>query len=368
MVERSVWYSLPEEVAERIFSYLPIASVLRCRCVCRSWNSLLNSRSFLELWGRVSPRDFFFLVYHNSQLVAAYSPSSGRWNNLPIFDRCSLDPGRVLLLASSGGLLCFRNRNSDYPTLIVCNPVTGTSRVLPEMLRVRYIDIVGMVADKASNSYRVLVTGTTEPTSNESITEVYDSRVEGWIHHGFSKLDFLQVWYEVHAIWQNGSFYCLATPVNTARGYRFICYNLERRQWLDLNVKMPSSDIRSPSLVVCGDKMLLTGKIVVDYFIRSICIWELNWGNLKWVRVGEMPEDELTKIMSPYSVLLQCQGLNDLMCFSTHRGWQSIIYDLSERRWQWLPENDAYEKNHTVAMGRNSLVGLPYEPSLSAKV
>lgn len=368
MAGRSDWHRLPDVLAERILAFLPISSVFSCRCVCRQWNSILTSDSFLGLWGAIAPRSLWFLVYHTTLTVAAYSPLSGRWHNLPLYTRCSLNSTHVLFLASSDGLVCFRNRNSDYPTLIVCNPVTSSHKVLPEMPQIRYIDIVGMVTDRSAGSYKILVTGTTEPTSTDSITEVYDSKTGQWVHHCQSRQQFLQFWFEVHAIWHNGFFYCLATPVNTSQGHRLIAYNFKKRNWIDLNVKMPSGDVRCPSLVVCQGKLLLTGKIVEEYLIRSICIWELMWDSLQWIKVGEMPDEILRKIDSPHSILIQCQGHGDLMCFSTHRGWQSIVYNLSERTWEWVPENEVYGRSQLPAMGRNNLVGLPYEPSLSARV
>ncbi|KAF5195702.1 F-box/kelch-repeat protein [Thalictrum thalictroides] len=370
-MKKNLFNRLPEELTERIIAKLPISSVFDCRCVCKQWYKLLKSNSFLELWNQISPRDLWFLVYHTCRIVAAYSPTSGNWNNLPLYDRCSLDSSQVLLLASSGGLLCFRNRNSDYPTLIVCNPVTSSYRILPDMPQVRYIDIVGMIAmssSTAADSYKILVTGTSEPASNESITEVYDSRTGIWEQQCCSDQEFLQFWYEVHAIWHDGFFYCLATPLNTSQGYRLIAYDMEKRVWVDLNVKMPFGDIRCPSLLICQGKLYLAGKIVEDYLIRSICIWKLNLEKLRWVKVVEMPDEVLKKIHSPHSVLIQCQGHGDLMCFSTHRGWQSIIYNFVERSWHWLPENEICVRSKSQAMGRNNLVGLLYEPSLSARV
>ncbi|KAL5992858.1 hypothetical protein ACLOJK_013777 [Asimina triloba] len=366
--EKSSWHRLPDELVERILAFLPVSTVLRCRTVCKHWNSLLSSPTFIDLWAALAPRTLLFLIYHSGGFVAAYLPRSRRWANLPLYDRCSLDPTQVLLLASSDGLICFRNRNSDYPTLMICNPLTQTRRVLPEMLQIRYIDIIGMVADRASGDYRVLVTGTTEPASSESITEVYDSTTGTWAHHCRSRHEFLQFWYEVHALFHDGSFYCLATPVNTLQGYRLISYNLERRNWVDLNVKMPAGDIRCPSLVVCKGKLLLTGKIMEDYLIRSICIWELRWESLRWVKVGVVPDEILSKMDMPHSILIQCHGYGDLLCFSTHRGWQSIIHNLTEQTWEWLPDNDMFDGNQPSPVGRNSLILLPYEPSLSARV
>ncbi|KAG9451049.1 hypothetical protein H6P81_011014 [Aristolochia fimbriata] len=368
MVERSVWDRLPDELIERVLALLPLSSVLRCRCVCKQWNSLLKSDSFLDLWAEISPRNLWFLVYHTHISVAAFSPRAHRWNNLPLYQWCALDPTQVFLLASSGGLLCFRNRSFDCPTLIVCNPVTSSHRVLPSMSQIREIDIVGMVADKDSHSYQILVTGTAEPASSESITELYDSRTGRWTYHCRSTQEFLQFWYVVHAIWHDGSFYCLATPVNTSQGYRLIAYRMENRSWVDLNVKMPPGDLRCLSLVLCGGRLLLTGKIVEDYVTRSICIWELMWESLEWVEIGSMPDYVLKDIHSPNSILIQCQGHGDLLCFSTHRGWQSILYNLTDLTWVWVPENNACGGSPCQAIGRNNLVGLPYEPSLSARV
>lgn len=365
---RSPWHKLPEELTERVFAYLPISSVLQCRCVCKQWKSILTSHNFVELWTNLTPKNKWFLIYHSSEVVAAYSPSSSRWNNIPVYDRCSLDSRQVLLMASAGGLLCFRNRNAEYPTLIVCNPVTNTRRVLPEMLQIRYIDIMGMVADKTTNSYKILVTGTTESTTDESITEVYDSRLGKWIHHCNSKQEFLQFWYEVHAVWLEGSFYCLAMPITASQGYRLLTYSMERREWIDLDVKMPSTDLRCPSLLICQGRLLLAGKIVECHSTRSICIWELQKDCMQWVRIDVMPGEVLSKIHLPYFLILQCQGNDNLICFSTHRGWQSLIYDLRDRSCQWLPENRAYTQTRSQLNGRNNLVGMPYEPSLAAKV
>ncbi|XP_058089557.1 F-box/kelch-repeat protein At5g15710-like [Magnolia sinica] len=371
MVERqeNAWLRVPDELAERILAYLPISSVFRCRSVCKHWHSLLSSPTFADLWAALAPRTLYFLIYHTRSSVAAYLPRARCWANLPLYDRCSLDPSQVLLLASSAGLLCFRNRNLDYPNLIICNPVTRTSRILPEMLQIRYIDAVGMVADRASGHYRILVMGTTEPASSESITEVYDSETSQWAHHCRSQHEFLQFWHEVHAIFHNGFFYCLAIPVQTLLGYRLITYNLERRDWVDLNVRLPSGDIRCLALVVCRGRLFLTGKIMEDFLIGSICIWELSWESLRWVKVDAVPDEILRKIDSPHSILIHCQGHGDFMCFTMHHGWQSIIYNLLERTWELLPEeNHVFDQSQSLSMGRNNLVVLPYEPSLLDRV
>ncbi|KAF5184677.1 hypothetical protein FRX31_025736, partial [Thalictrum thalictroides] len=40
--------------------------------------------------------------------------------------------------------------------------------------------MIAMSSSTAADSYKILVTGTSEPASSESITEVYDSRTGFW--------------------------------------------------------------------------------------------------------------------------------------------------------------------------------------------
>eukprot|EP00250_Pteridium_aquilinum_P019744 c24557_g1_i1 orf=89-1276(-) len=366
----SIWDNLPQELSEKMFALLPVASIFQCRCVCKKWRQVLLGKTFLELWAQVSPKASWFLVYNNSHGFAAFSPSSSRWSNIPVFSRCSLDPQSVLLMASSGGLLCFRTRNTDHPSLIVCNPVTKGSRALPGMLQIRYIDILGMVADKATNSYRILVTGATELNVSNSITEVYDSRTGCWHHHCSSQQDFLQFWCEVQAVWCNGSFYCLTMPVSYTRGFRLLVHDMLQKKWCDVCVDMPSGDLRCPSLLACQGRLLLAGKIVVDNSIKSVRIWELDQVASKWREVASMPSAILVKIYLPYFLGIQCYGDSDLICFSRHRGWQSVMYDMSLKTWQWMPENKAYRGRKVMngVLDRNNLIGMAYEPNLVANV
>lgn len=370
-VHLNVWDKLPQELAERVFALLSVSSVFQSRCVCKKWRVVLSSSSFLNLWVKISPKASWFLVYHNSHGFAAFSPISNSWNNIPVFSRCALDPRQVLLMASSGGLLCFKSRSTEYPTLTVCNPVTKCLRVLPDMLQIRYIDILGMVADKSNNSYKILVTGTTESSVCNSITEVYDSVTGCWVHHCSSGKEFLQFWYEVHAIWCEGSFYCLTMPISSTQGYRLLAYSMLQKDWCDLDVQMPSKDLRCPSLLACQGRLLLTGKIVIENSIKSVCIWELERGTLKWKEIDSMPSTILSKIHVPYFLVIQCYGNSDLICFSRHRGWQSVIYDLAQKTWHWIPDNKVCKERKAqdaTTLDRNNLIGMSYEPNLGANV
>ncbi|KAH7302001.1 hypothetical protein KP509_23G052000 [Ceratopteris richardii] len=271
-------------------------------------------------------------------------------------------------MASSGGLLCFRTRNTDRPHLIVCNPVTNSSRTLPDMSQVRYINILGMAADKSTNTYKILVTGASDLNDMNSITEVYDSCTGCWHYHGSSQQDFLQFWCEVQAVWCNGRFYCLTMP--TQQGFRLLVHDMLQKKWCDARIDMPSGDLRCPSLLACQGRLLLAGKIVVDSSVKSIRIWELDQRACVWKEVAAMPSAILLKIHLPYFLGIQCHGKSDLICFSRYRGWQSVMYDMSLKTWQWMPENKAYRGRKVLngVLDSNNLIGMAYEPNLIASV
>ncbi|KAG0570387.1 hypothetical protein M758_6G152900 [Ceratodon purpureus] len=41
------WGSLNEEIMEHIFARMPIKEAVRASCVCRHWQSIVDSRSFV---------------------------------------------------------------------------------------------------------------------------------------------------------------------------------------------------------------------------------------------------------------------------------------------------------------------------------
>lgn len=41
------WGSLSEEIMEHIFARMPIKAAVRASCVCRQWQAIVDSRSFV---------------------------------------------------------------------------------------------------------------------------------------------------------------------------------------------------------------------------------------------------------------------------------------------------------------------------------
>jgi hypothetical protein len=143
-----------------------------------------------------------------------------------------------------------------------------------------------------------------------------------------------------------------------------------QRRWCDLGIEMPSKDLRCPSLLSCSGKLLLAGKIVVNRSMKDVCIWELDLISLKWREIAAMPDWLICGINVPHFLGMRCYSNSNLICFSGHRSWQSVMYDLARRTWQWMPETKAFwgSKAPKEVRDRNNLIGIPFEPDLVANV
>lgn len=121
-LDGELWGSLPEDLQDRILAWLPFPAFARACTVCKRWNSVMYSHSFLEMYRRVPSPEPCFLMFEakDRSMCSVYNPSSNRWHRIPFtfFHYETKFP-----CAAAGGLLCFCGV-SAYPSLSVCNPLT----------------------------------------------------------------------------------------------------------------------------------------------------------------------------------------------------------------------------------------------------
>ncbi|XP_010034166.2 F-box/kelch-repeat protein At3g23880 [Eucalyptus grandis] len=99
---------LPDEIKTEILLRLPAKSLVRFRCVCKSWNSMLTSTSFVEAYDDRSSRfgDKYLLKYNtkDSSRIGIHDLSSRLLSNLdPLFN---LSHDTYELVGSSNGIVC----------------------------------------------------------------------------------------------------------------------------------------------------------------------------------------------------------------------------------------------------------------------
>jgi hypothetical protein len=121
-MDEILWGTLPEDLQDRILAWLPFPAFARACTVCKRWNAVTYSHSFLEMYRRVPSPNPCFLMFEakDRSMCSVYNPTSNRWHRIPFtfFHYETKFP-----CAAAGGLLCFCGV-SAYPSLSVCNPLT----------------------------------------------------------------------------------------------------------------------------------------------------------------------------------------------------------------------------------------------------
>ncbi|XP_010052510.3 putative F-box protein At3g16210 isoform X1 [Eucalyptus grandis] len=165
---------LPQDVAVEILKRLPVKSLLRFRCVSRSWRSAIDDPAFVALHARHSA-----LYASNWYLVCLDYRGD-------LQDRCSLVPHDSLTLpsllrvetpfvtppprgfyfvGSCNGLICLADRNGEGPYMYLWNLFTRKHKVIqvfpcPEepQFRCKPADsgFLGFGFDAGSNDYKIV--------------------------------------------------------------------------------------------------------------------------------------------------------------------------------------------------------------------
>lgn len=159
-MDGALWGELPEHLHDIILAWLPLPSFFHLRCVCKRWNNIIESRSFLSICSRVPSHGPFFLMFADPfrQKIAAYDPTLHRWHLLPLsfFLSCPFFES-FIVLAAAGGLLCVGGAGTQCRSLFVSNPMTRSQRKLPPMIDMKSPYVVGMVMNPQHDSYQILV-------------------------------------------------------------------------------------------------------------------------------------------------------------------------------------------------------------------
>ncbi|PQP93022.1 hypothetical protein Pyn_07888 [Prunus yedoensis var. nudiflora] len=136
--------SIPIELIVDILLRLPVESLIRCRCVCKSLRSLIFDRRFVMthlnniVTGiNMNTNSFRLLVSHNDSLLLMYCEGSkdGDGSHLAIkeVDHPAVMDTDVCLciLGSCNGLVCLEI-GDDNSIIILWNPCTRDTKVLPQ--------------------------------------------------------------------------------------------------------------------------------------------------------------------------------------------------------------------------------------------
>ncbi|KAL8544503.1 hypothetical protein ACS0TY_004899 [Phlomoides rotata] len=184
---------LEEIIFEEILPKLPVKSLLKFRCVSKSWCSLIGSKNFIKAHLNSSIKSSNFdhhrILIDSSSLINACVEL--KLCSLPSFDMpftdlipCNADVGvfkfeSLRLVGSCDGILCLLMKKKRF---MLWNPTTKMSNNLPdfdnEMKSVR-IKTYGFGFDESNNDYKVF--GLSKSRSSDvSIGKVYSLRTNSW--------------------------------------------------------------------------------------------------------------------------------------------------------------------------------------------
>lgn len=335
-MDPQLWSFFPEDLVDRVLAWLPLSSIFRLRAVCRTWNIITHTRGFVELYALTpSSKDAWILIFADRgyRVVSAYIPTQNKWHNIPL----SFLPFDISDVTVAGGLLVFRLHEANGGSSVcVCNPVTSSWRKLPPMLGGWRDGLLGLVIDKQTCAYKIIVrSNLASVNSNGAVlrTEVYDSTTNLWIcTNGLE--DGITTGYA----YCKGVLYFMTWETRSGV-YGVYAYNLEQGTWSKVHVPIPDF-MTCPHVVECQERLLMVGGFGrrPHFVTEGICVWELQPPTRDWVVVQNMPEGLFRDLLNNSSLLsFNCVGHGDRIFLSNRKTPRLIvIFDCADNSWQWV--------------------------------
>ena len=185
----AVWTDLSEDIVTEILLRLPVKSLVRFRCVCRSWLLLIQSRRFVDLHLRLAKGNERILIYQiirekskpvlsfhsNDELLSVVAPYL---DDIPGYDYF------FSFVGSCNGIVCLCANRIDG--IFLFNPALRQSKRLPPRPfgcppgLEDWAGPLGFGYDPITDDYKVVkfVDIWEEETENCSYPELVDNKVE----------------------------------------------------------------------------------------------------------------------------------------------------------------------------------------------
>ncbi|KAF9601251.1 hypothetical protein IFM89_018361 [Coptis chinensis] len=345
-MDTSPLHHLPQDTLNQIFSHLPLRQIIICRSVCRFFNHILTSQSFLTLISTRSPPLRLIALrpssHHHHRHVSSliflhvYDPNLNQWLKFSLnFLPCKIP----IPVSSSLGLVYLwvdspNSNNNSHKSLVVCNPLTRVYRVLPQLGSAwskhgtvlvgsahRVLVLTELAALFYSGSGSWLKFSSNLPSKPRSPVLVHDSV--------FALCDVGSPW---RSQWK--LFNCTITELEKSRGWN----RLEKHEWGDV-----FDILKRPRLVHgIGNRILMVGGLKSSFSLATSCstilILRLDLDTLEWDEAGRMPLDMFNYFHE--SGKFKVFGGGDRVCFSAKRVKGLAMWDCGlgagKGEWKWI--------------------------------
>ncbi|XP_072976876.1 F-box only protein 13 [Typha angustifolia] len=380
---------LNQDLLEGVLSWLPASSFFRLRSVCKRWSSIATSASFQLACSKIPFRDPWFLMVdqHLDQSIV-FDSSEWNWKSLshPVYLQQN-HGDKPIPVASSGGLICYRTSSGEF---IVCNPVTGACRRIPQVglaSESRNLHAIAMYSSpKDPSAYRiVLVLG---EFSNLAF-RVFDSNKGLWEEEailaqkaessseshmaGDETVYFLSKAGDVVASNMQRSpskqYSSVLTMENGEEVVYFLSHsgtvvacNLARRTFVEHPRLLPLYFEYSIDVVECDGEMLV---VVLSEFLEtaSLRVWKFSKPDRSWQQVAAMPP-AMSHEFYGKKVDINCIGHEDMIfiCLNSSDFSSNIMCNVIKNQWVELPKCCVHGK------AKEFMSAFSFEPRLEASV
>ncbi|CAM6100649.1 unnamed protein product [Calypogeia fissa] len=342
-MDETLWSNLPDALVDRIAASLPLPSLFRFRTVCKRFKHNLCQQSFRDNCEDVRKHaPHFLLVVQRAFGMAGltYSLVFQKWYKMP-FPVLDDSLSKFDIVASAGGLLCLKNKENS--SLLVCNPITYSSRELPPLHSTRTDSVAGMAMDPNGKDYKIILW---RDEHTGPVTKVYTSKTNQWALKRSVEIsgDVLSDSGVVCADY----FYILVIRESSLS---VLAYKIEQDAWHELHAPMPS-DILYGFLINHWGSLLMVGGIGKNFPTKGISVWKLDQARTSWIPILSMPTDlfdSLTENFQLYDAF-NCAGQGDHICFIADRHTKALFYDFQRKAWQWSPHYTTGGSHHIVAI------------------
>ncbi|CAM8928195.1 unnamed protein product [Rhodiola kirilowii] len=325
---------LQVELLEQILIYLPIASIIIARSVCKKWREITSSTRFLwnaSQTGSQKPWFFKFINYYENELNGyAYDPILQKWKGRDFMDM--IEP--YMCCDSSDGLVCYMEDNAIH----VCNPITREHKMLQEPPRLIEVEggctvLINISVNLRAHKYNVSLL--TFGSFGEISVQIYDSETMKW---ATSHTEVLTGWtIGGKSVICNRVLYFLIKSTGGGRQeHRLIAYDFSGNS--SAHGTLLNSFIPLPCSNICG-LMNLKGKLIIVAAIGRPGDEEFNNGFSIWLLKGK-DWQEISRVthtcfyFSDQLLGYSCSGAEDLIYIHSLLDPRLVVFDMNLKQWK----------------------------------
>ncbi|CAM8922702.1 unnamed protein product [Rhodiola kirilowii] len=329
--EISINSILPDELLEQILVYLPIASIIRARLVCKKWCDITSSTRFL--WNAsqtVSQKPWFFkfIASENQPNRYVYDPVFQKWQGRDFLDMIESS----MFCDSSDGLVCYMK---DYDAIHVCNPITREHKMLqaaPRLIEGGSTFLINISVNLRAHKYNVSLLRC--GYCGELSVQIYDSETMKWATSHSEVLTGWTIGYEKSVICNRVLYFLIDSTGGGRLEHHLIAYDFSGNSsthgtLLNSFIPLPCSDI-------C-DLINLKGKLIIVAAIGRQ--WDLNNGFIIWLLKGK-DWQEISRVTHTCFYFrdqlfgYSCSGADDLIYIHADYDRRLVVFDMNSKQWK----------------------------------